>query len=170
MISGLSLLLSGAMLLAQQTPPPPELPKTAPSTEAYLSLTFVVKEVEGGKTVNSRSFNMIVGTEKGNQALRTGGRVPYTTGPGQFNYLDVGVNIDCRDVRATGSSVQMYILAEISSVVNPTEGPPSVPTIRQNRWNASVIVPMRKPMVIFSSDDLATKRTVQVEVTASPAS
>jgi len=40
------------------------------------------------------------------------------------------------------------------------------PTIRQNRWSSSVVVPLSKPTVIFSSDDLTSKRQFQLELTA----
>jgi hypothetical protein len=42
------------------------------------------------------------------------------------------------------------------------------PVVRQNQWQAGVIVPLKKPTVVFSSDDLTTKRQMQVELTATP--
>jgi hypothetical protein len=43
-----------------------------------------------------------------------------------------------------------------------------MPTIRQNRWVSTVAVPLKKPTVIFSSDDLTSKRQMQLELTATP--
>ena len=46
--------------------------------------------------------------------------------------------------------------------------PGSAPMIRQNRWTSNVVVPLKKPTVIFSSDDLTTKHQMQLELTATP--
>jgi hypothetical protein len=36
------------------------------------------------------------------------------------------------------------------------------------KWNAPVIVPLRKATVIFASDDPSSKRQMQLELTATP--
>ena len=156
----------GAVLFAQPATPQQDEPK--PEPKHYFTLAFSVKEIEAGKTVNIRSFSMTAGTERGNQMLRTGGRVPYVTSGGT-NFLDVGVNIDCRNIREQGANLLMNVSAEVSSVSSSTEGQPNaIPTIRQNRWNSEVTVPLKKAVVVFSSDDLASKRTMQLEVTVTP--
>jgi hypothetical protein len=41
--------------------------------------------------------------------------------------------------------------------------------VRQAKWSSIVLIPIRKgPTVIFSSDDPASKRQLQLEVTATP--
>jgi hypothetical protein len=40
--------------------------------------------------------------------------------------------------------------------------------LRQNRWRSDVLVPLRKPTVIFSSDDPTSTHKMQVELTATP--
>jgi len=40
--------------------------------------------------------------------------------------------------------------------------------VRQNKWGSIVLVALRKPTVIFSSDDLTSKHQVQLELTATP--
>ena len=42
------------------------------------------------------------------------------------------------------------------------------PVIRQNRWQATVAIPVGKPTVVFSSDDLDDTGKMQVELMATP--
>ncbi len=54
-----------------------------------------------------------------------------------------------------------------SSVAHQTEvAGVGEPVIRQNVWDSTVLVPIGKPTVVFSSDDLDSKGKMQVEVTA----
>ena len=127
---------------------------------------FVVKEVEGGKTVNSRNYMTtmaVIGTGTADVAsIRTGSRVPVQNDKG-LTYFDVGVNIDCRSVREIGSDISLFVSADISSLLQ--EQPSSAPVVRQNKWTATVLVPLRKPTVIFASDDPSSKRQMQLELT-----
>jgi hypothetical protein len=40
------------------------------------------------------------------------------------------------------------------------------PTIRQNRWQAVVLIPIGQPTVVFTSDALDSKGSMQLVVTA----
>jgi hypothetical protein len=136
----------------------------------FYKLDFVVREVEGGKPVNSRTFSAILQVqtqqrEVGTANIRAGGRVPYTSGGG-LQFFDVGVSIDAKDLRETKSDVSVNISSDISSVA--PEAPANPPVIRQNRWSSTVIVPVKKPTVIFVSDDMSSKRQMQLELTATP--
>ncbi len=68
--------------------------------------------------------------------------------------------------------MSLFVAAEVTSV--PSETAAAAPAtaalhvIRQNRWSSSVIVPLKKPTLIFSSDDPASKRQMQLELTATP--
>jgi len=42
------------------------------------------------------------------------------------------------------------------------------PVIRQNSWQASVLIPIGKPTVVFSSDALDSKGGMHFVVTATP--
>ena len=144
----------------------------------FYKLDFAVKDVEAGRVLNSRTYSAVVSTEHvdgpQNCSMRTGSRVPYsTTGPGigagQYTYLDLGVNIDCRAVKELAGQLSLYVLADISSIAQePTPSPTLPPFVRQNRWSSVVIVPLKNPTVLFSSDDLTTKHQMQLELTATP--
>jgi hypothetical protein len=151
------------------------LAQTGEPTKFY-KLEFVVKEVEGAKVVNSRAYFMTVPVEApgqnnfnpGGGSIRTGSRVPVPTsaGGGGFNYIDVGVNIDCKGLRDFQSDVSMYISADISS--HSIEPNLPAPLIRQNKWSSTVLVAVKKPTIVYASDDATSKRQVQLELTATP--
>jgi hypothetical protein len=156
------LVLSTAALHGQASPPGDSKP-----AEKFYRLDFVVQEVEGGKAVNERRYFVIASTES-KAYLRTGNRVAYAYGGG-VNYLDIGVNVDCDRLREVGNELSLLLSAEVSSIAPPTEGVTNAPpVVRQNRWNSKIILPLRKPAVIFASDDLNSKRRMQLELTATP--
>jgi len=136
----------------------------------FYKLDFVVREVEGGKPVNSRMFSAILQVqtpqrEVGTATIRAGGRVPFTSGSGT-QFFDLGVNIDAKDLRETQSDVSVTISTDISSIGQDNPGNP--PVVRQNRWSSTVMAPIKKPTVVFASDDMTSKRQLQLELTATP--
>src|SRR5687767_12733873 len=74
----------------------------APQPRFY-RLEFVLKELENDKVVNSRLYTTSVSVNTpGPVSIRAGSRIPLVTtmAPAkQYNYYDVGVNIDIREVR-----------------------------------------------------------------------
>ena len=163
------LLLAAPMLLrplsAQET--------TAAATQAhYYHLEFVVKELgDDGKVVNGRTYRTTVSTDDKMSSVRTGTRIPVHTNDkgGDIQYLDVGVNIDCRQAHEIPAGLALQITAEISSLATPNPaGDISTPIIRQNHWQSATVLPLGKPTIVFSSDNLENKGRMQVEVTATP--
>jgi|SRR5579862_8114300 len=133
----------------------------------YFRLDFVVKEVEGGKTMNARHYATTIVTGTGEASvIRTGSKLPIAVGgqDTQITYIDVGVSIDCRWAKETGGDLALNVTAEISSAGDSSRQP----MVRQNKWSSNVIAPMGKPTVIFSSDDVASKGQMQLELTATP--
>jgi hypothetical protein len=165
-ITKLGLAFLVAMLAAETTWSQTEGAKPA-TPEKYFRLDFVVKEVEGGKTVNARAYSITIlsGNSQSSSSLRTGTKVPIPMG-GNFQYVDVGVNIDCRSAKELQNQLALIVSADLSTA--PSEAPMGPPVVRQNRWSSNVLVPIRKPTVIFSSDDLTSKRQMQLELTATP--
>lgn len=148
-----------------------EAPK---SPDKFYKLDFVVKEVEGVKVLNARAYSTTIAADtKDYASIRAGSRVAFPAGmPGggksQFTFMEIGVNIDCRSVREVQRGLSLSLTAGISSVPSepaPDSGPP---TLRQNKWTGSTVVPLKKPTLVFSSDDLMSKRQMQLEVTATP--
>ncbi len=161
---------------------PPGNPSAAQNTfeHNYYHLVFVVKEIEAGKVINSRNYFMSIGTVENSyngslaRSLRTGTKVPVGAEPGKISYVDIGVNIDCRNVVDLGDRMAMDLSAEISSLQKEAEdrnkpqivGEGPTPLIQQNKWNSQVVVLLGKPTVVFSSDEVTSKRTIELELTA----
>ena len=63
---------------AEKPAPPPE--------KKFYRLDLAVKELDGGKTVNSREYFLMVSTGHENNSLRTGTKLPYGSGGQAFVY------------------------------------------------------------------------------------
>jgi hypothetical protein len=143
--------------------------KPAAPLPEFFRLDFSLKELESGKLVNTRSYQTMAVSGNNVASIRSGGRVPVNTGTDKaYTYIDIGVNIDVRRVTRVNEELNLDVTAEISGSVEPNEHPALPPVIRQTRWNSVVAVPMRKATVLFTSDDPASKRQLQLEMTATP--
>jgi hypothetical protein len=144
------------------------LAQTGEPTKFY-KLDFVVKEVEGGKAINSRFFSTMlpvqVPHDMPSATIRAGGRVPVTTG-NSTSYYDLGVSIDARELREVQSDLSLSVTVDISTISQ--DGAGSIPVTRQNKWGGTVFVPVKKATVVFASDDISSKRQLQLELTATP--
>jgi len=96
--------------------------------------------------------------------VRSGGKVAVSTSANQYTYIDVGVNIDCRLQFETSTELGLQVAADIS---NLTQASPA-PVIDQTKWDSNVVVMLKKPTTIFSSESPASKRTTQLELTVTP--
>jgi hypothetical protein len=178
MVLGLAGLLSLQCPAQKNGNTPDKEPSSAQTADAvpkkFYQLNFMVRELENERIVNSRSYSMILpaGAERG--AIRSGQKVPYSYSSGvntQWSQIDIGANIDCRKLEEVDDHVSLIILAEISSVIesHAEAGPPSsVPVIRQNRWESTVLLQVKQPTLLFSADDPASKRKMQLLLTVTP--
>jgi hypothetical protein len=143
----------------------------------YYRLNLTVEQTnDAGQVTNTRSYVATVETGGGAQEIRTGSKVPVETGTAngntQFQYIDVGVMIDVKNVRDVGEKLGFTLVTEVSSVApgaNASSGmnpAPGEPIIRSDKWNSNVLIPIGKPTVVFSADNLEDKGKMQVEVTA----
>ena len=173
---------SGRKAFTQDAPAVADTAKPAPAPGHYYHLEFVVQELgSDGKPVNSRSYSTTASTDKTDTygSIRAGSRIPVATGThtnangtekADFQYVDVGVNFDVRGTaHEIGDKLSFNLVADISSLADPhsPSGSPD-PILRQNRWQAAVLIPIGKPAVVFASDDLDSKGSLQVVVTATP--
>lgn len=135
----------------------------------FYRLDFVVKEVDAGKVVNARNYSMTISNEKNDvSSTRSGDKIPVQNATtGQTTYLEMGVNIDCRSLRETFDGLALSVSADISGAADGDKGRPGT-IIRNTRWNSKVLIPLRKPTMIFSSDDANSKMQVQLQLTATP--
>jgi hypothetical protein len=148
-------------------------PETAKSSEApvhYYHLEFVVQELgETGKVVNSRSYATTTSTDRTDAfvSIRTGSKVPIQIAAENIQYMDVGINFDVHKVHEINGKLAFDLSAELSNLAAPAGvSQPSTPVVRNNRWQAPVLVPLNKPTVVFTSDSLDTKGSMQIVLTA----
>lgn len=139
---------------------------TPPDQSRYYKLEFTVKELNAGKVTNSRSYVAIGRSQNKIQSIRTGDKVPVPQGGGGFSYIDVGVNIDVFDLAQSGNDLRLNVTADITSAEKDAALPQ--PIIRQTRWSSNVVLPLRKPTVLFSSDATGSKSQTQLELLATP--
>jgi hypothetical protein len=146
-----------------------EKSKEAATTEqkpvAEYRIEFTVREIEDGKRLNSRNYMMVV--EDGDWGkIRLGNRVPYKSTENQFQYQDVGMNIDCRP-REREDSVALVIHVDFSSLAPQTEMAPTFnPVFRTERTDVGSVVTPGKPTLVATMDDVVTNRRFEIEVTA----
>jgi hypothetical protein len=138
-----------------------------PEAVKYFKMVFVVKEVEGTKILDSREYSAIASTTTQRSSIRAGTRVPILTpGTTQYNYSDVGVDIDFHSLREIGNNLSLALTADVNTVIQDPEN--KLPIVRQYKWNADVIVPIGKPTTVLASEDATMKRQMQLQLTATP--
>ncbi len=158
---------------AQDTAKPPAQPVH------YYHIDFLVEELgSDGKPTNSRTYSTTICTETHSTvSLRTGSKIPIATGSfeasskasTQFQYIDIGVNFDVHNAHEVNQQLAFVLTADLSSVASYADlAAVHEPIIRQNAWQASVLIPVGKPTVVFKSDNLDSKGSTQVLVTATP--
>jgi hypothetical protein len=146
--------------------------KNKDEQQKFYRLDFVIKEIAEDKVVNARSYSIMISTGHSGDQIRVGNKIPRQTGSptNPYDYIDVGVSIDCMSAREVENQLALVVRAEVSNVApGQTAGSGLVPPLlRQNKWSSDVILPLRKPTVIFSSDDPTSTHKMQVELTATP--
>ena len=125
-------------------------------------LDFSVRELEEGKTINTRQYSLNLNADDPNE-IKIGTRVPVESGQGQYQYMDVGTSIWCR-IGERPDGIPVSVKAEISNFAVP-DHESGHPVIRQLKINASTLALLGKPMIIGSVDDPNSKRQFQLEVT-----
>jgi hypothetical protein len=148
--------------------------------EHFYHLDFVVEDLNAdGKVVNNRSYSTTVSTTShGTMSIRSGSKIPIITGSSsdgkepsasvntQFQYIDVGADFDIRDVHEVTSQLAFDVTAALSSVAAARDPNLNEPVIRQDKWQAVVLIPIGKQSVVFSSDSVDSKGSTRVLVTA----
>jgi len=168
--------------LAQDEPKQAESAKAAEPQVRYYHLEFVVQELgKDGKPTNSRTYTTTVSTSPDQRyytSIHTESKIPIITGAivsgnasvnTEYQYQDVGVNIDVHRVLEVGRQLSFQLNATISSVAENPDASLHQPIIRENKWQANVLIPVGKPTIVFTSDTLDSKGSMQLLVTATAA-
>lgn len=142
---------------------------TAKSPEkawSFYKLSMTVREMDGSKTVSSRTYDFTQRSGDWGQ-LRVGSRIPVATGAGnnsQFQYVDVGLNVDSR-VQERDNDLAFDWRLNLSSAA-ADQNPTGQPVIRNVSSNGQTLVNVGKPAVMTSVDDMNSTHKFVFEVTA----
>jgi hypothetical protein len=177
-----TVLLAGTLLI-------PTLPALAQENKGADSAVFKVEfNIHDGSDAAARAgrrYTMLIeANTKG--TFRVGTKVPYATGSfqagvggavsplvnTQFNYADIGVNIDCHVSDIVNGKLVLHSTLDLSTLVPHDKGaamnPPS-PTIAQLRIEINDVLMLGKTTLVASIDDPVTMRKFDVEVTVNSA-
>jgi hypothetical protein len=140
-------------------------------TTRFYKLDFVAKEVEGTKVVNSRAYSTVTSVgDKSN--IRAESKISWarkTDAGTQYQQYNVGIGIDVHVVKEFESRLSIYIAVSLDTIAADESALPA-PVVRQNKWSSTLVVPFKKPTIVFTSDNPDSKRQMQIEVTAIPVS
>jgi hypothetical protein len=164
----LLLILGLASVVAAQ-----ETPK---HIQKIYKVVFVLYEVEDGKKINERTYTVPVTSVDGSpreSSITVGTRVPIVTGTTGdntvFQYLDVGLKIDC-NVSEQDNKFIVHGEVELSSLVLPDQGGDQrlsrQPVVRRIKQSFTTLVPPGRPTLVTTADDINSKKRMEVEVTA----
>ncbi len=161
--------------------------KKAPRLPQFFRLTFVLKELNGKKVIDTRSYRTEISATPFGQmrahlwdphrSIRAGDRVPSSNKPGmQFQYMSLGTKIDCSRPWLIGHQLAMQVTASISSVIKPAPDNSSThasthsahPILQDNRWNSEILIPIGQQTLLFSSQAPASTHTLELDLTATP--
>lgn len=139
------------------------MPLSAQDQAASYKVDYVIKEA------NAQPRRYAVLIERGSKGnFRVGTRQPYLSGANQYQYADVGVNIDVR-LSDSGRGLTLDTGIEISSMMSDSKTAPAgaLPVIAQIRTNVTNLMPVGKPLVIATIDDPVTLKKFEIEATLS---
>jgi hypothetical protein len=174
-------ILTVALALACSAPGAMAQTASAKSSDAVQTaaksyrLVWTITDIDGGKTVGTQHFAMIV-LSGGRTTMKLGSKIPVATGSynsgssagvqTQFQYLDVGLNIDASLDEVDGG-MKLNSKVEQSSVSvaeEKTVGDVREPVIRQAVLTGASIMTVGKPVMLGSLDVPGSTRHLDVEV------
>ena len=159
----------------------PKAPEVAPTH--YKLVYRMLQMGADGKVSNSHSYSTIIVADDPNATrskIRNGDHIPVATGEAstnvngrnvvtQYQYQEVGTNIDTNSPSLHHGQLSLYVSADSSAVIK--SAPDSsilAPAIRHLSWESNVVVPLDKPTIIFTSDNVSDIGKTELELTATP--
>jgi hypothetical protein len=152
----------------------PSTPEAVKPTETAYKLSFKVYEMEDGKRINERTYVFPAIATQANQrsrpsSIKVGMRTPITLKEHEIQYLDVGMNLDCSLEEVEGKltasiSMELSNFAMPDQIEDPRHG--GDPVLRQMKQGFRLQLPLGKPVMLTSIDDINSKKRTQIEVTA----
>jgi hypothetical protein len=169
--------------IAQDTPSPATQAKKEVATTA-IKLQIVFTEYEGDKKVKSLPYTIYHNSvhaetlQLDSTKLRIGSRVPVAVGTNQFQYQDIGTNLDARAVRHDDGRFLVQLSLERSWIEGETSIPMSnsgqqvvpagmfkEPIVRNMRCDLNLSLREGQTSEVTAATDPISGRVVRAEVT-----
>ena len=135
----------------------------------HFMFVFVVKEVDGPKVLNTRTYTAIVSEGQRQTQIRAGSTVKVFDNPSHTSshMAEIGFDLDCQSIAflVEHNDVAMALHAGYTSVIGDASSTDD-PIVRRNSWQSQVVVPVGKATTLFTSDDMTGKHQIQLELTA----
>jgi hypothetical protein len=169
---------------AQDKPAAASEPK---KPESSLKVSVVVTELDGAKKISSLPYTFFVNVDDAHQRptqVRVGLRVPITTGtftptaPTQFQYMDIGTNLDCTAVTTADNRYKLALSVEVSYLSSIDEKKtPSVageslnvaagnPIVQRFTSSYNLLIRDGQTIEATSTTDPISGRVLQISITA----
>lgn len=166
----LPLLASAA--LAQQTPPEPE---KGPLVKVQIVLSRVEQLPAGERKTSSLPFTLLATSNGDKVSVRTGTQVPIvsgtSTGVPNFQFIDVGSNIDCTVKTAADGRFNVILMIQDRSVLDKPAtlgtGANAVtqPILRNFQYTNSILIKDGESKQFLTASDKGSGDIVKVDVT-----
>jgi hypothetical protein len=156
-----------AVATAQET----ARPKQDEHTPAVIPLRVqvVFSEYDGERKVANLPYTFTVNADerraKPGSQIRTGARIPVTTGKDQFTYLDVGTNVDCSATLQDDGRYKLQMALERSSVSPDAQSAGSNPVLRTFRVDLNPVLKDGQSVESIVSADPMNGHVYHVSVT-----
>jgi hypothetical protein len=156
-----------AVATAQET----ARPKQDEHTPAVIPLRVqvVFSEYDGERRVANLPYTFTVNADerraKPGSQIRTGARIPVTTGKDQFTYLDVGTNVDCSATLQDDGRYKLQMALERSSVSPDAQSAGSNPVLRTFRVDLNPVLKDGQSVESIVSADPMNGHVYHVSVT-----
>jgi hypothetical protein len=130
---------------------------------------YTIRDANDPAAKNGRHYVLQIDNMNSRGTIRSGAKVPYPTGTAngavtQWNYADVGVNIDCRLYEKDGR-LMMNSSFDLSSLSSNSSG--GGPTVNQVRNETGTVVTLGKEMTLLTIDDPLIQRKLRVDAIVS---
>ena len=171
-------LLLAVPVRTQEKPKPAQ--SDSPKVVAQLRVTVVFSEFEGEKKISSFPYTLLVNAyDRGRSVsnIRMGLRVPIITTGNQFQYMDVGTDIDCSAEPQEDGRFNLPILVRRSSIyssgpekksIDWSPGDPPLaaqPIVRQFSGQVNLLARDGQTIQTTVATDPISGRTLKVDVT-----
>lgn len=149
---------------APQPPPPPVRDRTMDTIHSY-RLTYTLTEMDGEKRLGWPHYAFVLDTDAPPASLKLGTQVRFDTGPDQYRYIDIDLNIRA-SLRQFANGLQLRTYVEQTDVdaqqLN-TKGPMS----RHASLESAVLLNVGQPVVLGEFNMPSSSHHMQITVVLS---